>query len=128
MEQSMENPMREVEARKKLNFGARFVITLIIALTFFLIWLLFYVELPQASRDFDQYHAECLRSSIGKKSTDYWLQEKDDPEHKETEKHLENGKFREEQSGYQKELSKHICMEVDDAYYKVDDDYHKLAR
>ena len=30
----MENPMREVEARKKLNFGARFVITLIIALTF----------------------------------------------------------------------------------------------
>ena len=42
----MENPMREVEARKKLNFGARFVITLIIALTFlFLIWLLFYVEL-----------------------------------------------------------------------------------
>ena len=37
----MENPMREVEARKKLNFGARFVITLIIALTFFLFWFYF---------------------------------------------------------------------------------------
>ena len=38
------------------------------------------------------------------KSTDYWFKEKDDPEHKETEKHLENGKVQEEQSGYLKKL------------------------
>ena len=89
-----------VEARKKLNFGARFVITLIIALTFlFLIWLLFYVELPQASRDLINIMVGAYVAVLAK-STDYWFKEKDDPEHKETEKHLENGKAQEEQSGY----------------------------
>ena len=34
------------------------------------------------------------------KSTDYWFKEKDDPEHKEMEKHLENGDEGNGQGGY----------------------------
>ena len=42
----------KIEGRKRLNFGARFIITMFIVSTFLvLVWLLFYVELPQASRD-----------------------------------------------------------------------------
>lgn len=92
--------MQSIEARKKLNFGARFVITLIIAHTFiFLIWLLFYVELPQASRDLINIMVGAYVAVLAK-STDYWFKDKDDPEHKETEKHLESGVAQEEQSGY----------------------------
>lgn len=87
----MANNMQHIEARKKLNFGARFVITLFIVTTFlFLIWLLFYVELPQASRDLINIMVGAYVAVLAK-STDYWFKEKDDPEHKETEKHLENG-------------------------------------
>ena len=40
------------ERRKKLNFWSRFIITLIIVLTFlFLVWLLFFGSLPEESRD-----------------------------------------------------------------------------
>ena len=52
-----QNPMEAlryeiIETRKKLNWMARYVLSMIIVLTFlFLIWLLFYGELPQASRD-----------------------------------------------------------------------------
>ena len=96
----MEKVMQSIEARKKLNFGARFVITLIIALTFiFLIWLLFYVELPQASRDLINIMVGAYVAVLAK-STDYWFKEKDDPEHKEMEKQLDNEKGREDQSGY----------------------------
>jgi uncharacterized metal-binding protein len=96
----MEKAMQSIETRKKLNFGARFVITLIIALTFiFLIWLLFYVELPQASRDLINIMVGAYVAVLAK-STDYWFKDKDDPEHKETEKQLETSKVQEEQSGY----------------------------
>ena len=52
-----QNPMEalryeKIETRKKLNWWARFSLSLIVVLTFlFLVWLLFYAELPQASRD-----------------------------------------------------------------------------
>ena len=40
------------ERRKKLNFWSRFIITLIIILTFLiLVWLLFFAALPDESRD-----------------------------------------------------------------------------
>ena len=51
------NPMEalryeKIETRKKLNWWARFSLSLIIVTTFlFLVWLLFYAELPQESRD-----------------------------------------------------------------------------
>ena len=81
----MEKAMQSIEARKKLNFGARFVITLIIALTFiFLIWLLFYVELPQASRDLINIMVGAYVAVLAK-ATDYWFKDKDDPEQKEGE-------------------------------------------
>lgn len=92
--------MQSIETRKKMNFGARFVITLIIALTFlFLIWLLFYVELPQASRDLINIMVGAYVAVLAK-STDYWFKEKDDPEHKETETVLNSNGSSEEESGY----------------------------
>lgn len=96
----MEKVVQSIETRKKLNFGARFVITLIIALTFlFLIWLLFYVELPQASRDLINIMVGAYVAVLAK-STDYWFKEKDDPEHKETETVLNSNGSSEEESGY----------------------------
>ena len=87
----MEKTMQSIEARKKLNFGARFVITLIIALTFlFLIWLLFYVELPAASRDLINIMVGAYVAVLAK-STDYWFKDKDDPEHKESQEAIANG-------------------------------------
>lgn len=96
----MEKVVQSIETRKKMNFGARFVITLIIALTFlFLIWLLFYVELPQASRDLINIMVGAYVAVLAK-STDYWFKEKDDPEHKETETVLNSNGSSEEESGY----------------------------
>ena len=96
----MATNMQQIETRKKLNFGARFVITLFIVTTFlFLIWLLFYVELPQASRDLINIMVGAYVAVLAK-STDYWFKEKDDPEHKEMEKHLENGDDGNGQGGY----------------------------
>ena len=85
-----QNPMEalryeKIETRKKLNWMARYVLSMIIVLTFlFLIWLLFYGELPKASRDlvniiFGAYVA------VLAKATDYWFKDKDDPEQKEGE-------------------------------------------
>ena len=47
--------------------------------------------MPQASRDLINIMVGAYVAVLAK-STDYWFKEKDDPEHKETEKHLENGK------------------------------------
>lgn len=75
----------KIEGRKRLNFGARFIITMFIVATFLiLVWLLFYVELPQASRDLINIMVGAYVAVLAK-STDYWFKEKDDPEHKESE-------------------------------------------
>jgi len=82
------NPMEalkyeKIETRKKLNWWARFSLSLIIVLTFlFLVWLLFYAELPQASRDLVNIMVGAYVAVLAK-STDYWFKDKDDPEHKE---------------------------------------------
>ena len=74
------------ERRKKLNFWSRFIITLIILLTFlFLVWLLFFGSLPEESRDLINIMVGAYVAVLSK-ATDYWFKEKDDPEHKETEK------------------------------------------
>ena len=74
-----------VEKRKKMNWMARFCLSLIIVLTFlFLVWLLFYAELPQASRDLVNIMVGAYVAVLAK-ATDYWFKDKDDPEHKETE-------------------------------------------
>ena len=79
------------ERRKKLNWWARFLLSIIIVLTFlFLVWLLFMEELPQSSRDLINIMVGAYVAVLAK-STDYWFKDKDDPEHRETQSHLENG-------------------------------------
>ena len=85
-----QNPMEalryeKIETRKKLNWMARYVLSMIIVLTFlFLIWLLFYGELPAASRDLVNIMVGAYVAVLAK-ATDYWFKDKDDPEHKEGE-------------------------------------------
>ena len=84
------NPMEalryeKIETRKKLNWWARFTLSMIIVTTFlFLIWLLFYGELPTASRDLINIMVGAYVAVLAK-ATDYWFKDKDDPEHKEGE-------------------------------------------
>lgn len=77
------------ERRKKMNWWARFSLSLIVVLTFlFLIWLLFMGDLPDASRDLINIMVGAYVAVLSK-ATDYWFKDKDDPEHKEME-HLES--------------------------------------
>ena len=84
------NPMEalryeKIETRKKLNWWARFILSMIIVMTFlFLIWLLFYGELPAASRDLINIMVGAYVAVLAK-ATDYWFKDKDDPEQKEGE-------------------------------------------
>ena len=81
----------KIEGRKRLNFGARFIITMFIVSTFLvLVWLLFYVELPQASRDLINIMVGAYVAVLAK-TTDYWFKEKEDPEHKESASIQKNG-------------------------------------
>ena len=89
------NPMEalryeKIETRKKLNWWARFTLSMIIVMTFlFLIWLLFYGELPTASRDLINIMVGAYVAVLAK-ATDYWFKDKDDPEQKESE-NITNG-------------------------------------
>ena len=75
----------KVETRKRLNWWARFSLSMIIVMTFlFLIWLLFYGELPAASRDLVNIMVGAYVAVLAK-ATDYWFKDKDDPEQKEGE-------------------------------------------
>ena len=89
------NPMEalryeKIETRKKLNWGARCTLSLIIVTTFlFLIWLLFYRALPQESRDLVNIMVGAYVAVLAK-ATDYWFKDKADPEQKESE-NITNG-------------------------------------
>jgi len=84
------NPMEalryeKLETRKKLNWWARFSLSMIIVLTFlFLIWLLFFGSLPAESRDLVNIMVGAYVAVLAK-ATDYWFKDKDDPEQKEGE-------------------------------------------
>ena len=81
---------KSIESRKKMNFMARFFLSVTILGTFiFLIWLLFFTELKAESRDLVNILIGAYVAVLAK-STDYWFKDKDDPEHKETEV-LNNG-------------------------------------
>ena len=81
---------KSIEARKKMNFMARFALSVTILGTFiFLIWLLFFTDLKAESRDLVNILIGAYVAVLAK-STDYWFKDKDDPEHKETEA-LNNG-------------------------------------
>jgi hypothetical protein len=85
-----QNPMEalrheRIETRKKLNWWARFSLSMIIVMTFlFLVWLLFFGELPTASRDLINIMVGAYVAVLAK-ATDYWFKDKDDPEQKEGE-------------------------------------------
>ena len=95
MEEQMEdklwesNPMEalrheKIETRKKLNWWARFTLSLIIVFTFlFLVWLLFFGALPAESRDLINIMVGAYVAVLAK-ATDYWFKDKDDPEQKES--------------------------------------------
>ena len=74
-----------IETRKKLNWWARFTLSMIIVFTFlFLVWLLFFGALPAESRDLINIMVGAYVAVLAK-ATDYWFKDKDDPEHKEGE-------------------------------------------
>ena len=75
----------KIETRKKLNWWARFSLSMIIVFTFlFLIWLLFFGALPAESRDLINIMVGAYVAVLAK-ATDYWFKDKDDPEQKEGE-------------------------------------------
>ena len=75
----------KIETRKKVNWWARFTLSLIIVMTFlFLVWLLFFGALPAESRDLINIMVGAYVAVLAK-ATDYWFKDKDDPEHKESE-------------------------------------------
>ena len=84
------NPMEalryeKIETRKKLNWWARFTLSMIIVITFlFLVWLLFFGALPAESRDLINIMVGAYVAVLAK-ATDYWFKDKDDPEQKEGE-------------------------------------------
>ena len=84
------NPMEalrheRIETRKKLNWLARFTLSMIIVFTFlFLVWLLFFGALPAESRDLINIMVGAYVAVLAK-ATDYWFKDKDDPEQKEGE-------------------------------------------
>ena len=82
---------KAVETRKKMNFMARYTLSVTILGTFiFLIWLLFFTELKADSRDLVNILIGAYVAVLAK-STDYWFKDKDDPEHKESETLNTNG-------------------------------------
>ena len=83
------NPMEalrheKIETRKKLNWWARFTLSLIIVFTFLiLIWLLFFGILPDESRDLINIMVGAYVAVLAK-ATDYWFKEKEDAENQES--------------------------------------------
>ena len=81
-----EEQAKSIESRKKLNFWARFVLSLVVFGTFLLLlYLLFFQEVGTTYRDIVNILVGSV-VAILTKTADYWFKDKDDPEHKETEK------------------------------------------
>ena len=76
---------KSIEGRKKLNFWARFVLSLVVFGTFLLLlYLLFFQEVGTTYRDIVNILVGSF-VAILTKTADYWFKDKDDPEHKEGE-------------------------------------------
>ena len=81
-----EEQSKSIEGRKKLNFWARFTLSLVVFGTFLLLlYLLFFQEVGTSYRDIVNILVGSF-VAILTKTADYWFKDKDDPEHKETEK------------------------------------------
>ena len=74
-----------IENRKKLNFFARFALSLVVFGTFLLLlYLLFFQEVSETYRDIVNILVGSF-VAILTKTADYWFKDKDDPEHKESQ-------------------------------------------
>ena len=81
-----EEQQKSIEGRKKLNFWARFVLSIVVFGAFFvLLYLLFFATVGETYRDIINILVGTY-VAILTKTADYWFKDKDDPEHKETEK------------------------------------------
>jgi len=80
-----------IENRKKLNFWARFALSLVVFGTFLLLlYLLFFQEVSETYRDIVNILVGSF-VAILTKTADYWFKDKDDPEHKESAALNNNG-------------------------------------
>ena len=91
-DKNLEDQSTAIEKRKRWNFIARFALSGVVFLVFFvLLYVLFYGELVT-----DTYR-DIINILIGTyvavltKTADYWFKEKDDPEHKESSDLNANG-------------------------------------
>ncbi len=90
--ETLKDQSSAIEKRKKWNFIARFALSGVVFLVFFvLLYVLFYGTLVT-----DTYR-DIINILIGTyvavltKTADYWFKDKDDPEHKESETLQKNG-------------------------------------
>ena len=73
-----------IETRKKMNWIARFTLSLIVSGTFLvLLYLLFFTDLKDGHRDLINILVGAYVGVLAK-STDYWFQDKEDAEDKES--------------------------------------------
>ena len=80
-----EEQSKSIETRKKLNFYARFALSLVVFGTFLLLlYLLFFQEVGEAYRDIINILIGTYVAVLTK-TADYWFKDKDDPEHKESQ-------------------------------------------
>ena len=81
-----------IETRKKMNWMARFSLSLITSLTFLiLLYLLFFTDLKDGHRDLINILVGAYVGVLAK-STDYWFKDKEDAEDKESTALALNGK------------------------------------
>ena len=91
LEMKKEEQQKSIEARKKLNFWARFALSIVVFGAFFvLLYLLFFQEVSETYRDIVNILIGTY-VAILTKTADYWFKDKDDPEHKESEALNTNG-------------------------------------
>ena len=89
--ETTDDQSQAIERRKKLNFWARFVLSLVVFGAFFtLIYLLFFKEVGETYRDIVNILVGSF-VAILTKTADYWFKDKDDPEHKESAALNNNG-------------------------------------
>ena len=80
-----------IETRKKMNFIARFTLSLIVSGTFLvLLYLLFFTDLKDGHRDLINILVGAYVGVLAK-STDYWFKDKEDAEDKESAQLHTNG-------------------------------------
>ncbi len=86
VEVQKEEQAKSIESRKKLNFWARFMLSLVVFGAFFvLLYLLFFGIVGDTYRDIVNILVGTYVAVLTK-TADYWFKDKDDPEHKESEK------------------------------------------